>query len=114
MALTEKGQVTTTHNNMRNETLVHFIPKEVLWQHLSLLLAAGCFVISICIQQMYTWTVCVCARPLLLISMAVFFDLASFQSHMCANFEEIEKDSFRARKIEDDKPILLVMRSPCC
>ena len=36
---------------------------------------------------------------------------ASFQSHMCANFEEIEKDSFRARKIEDDKPILLVMRS---
>ena len=30
---------------------------------------------------------------------------------MCANFEEIEKDSFRARKIEDDKPICLVMRS---
>ena len=24
---------------------------------------------------------------------------------------EIEKDSFRARRIEDDKPILLVMRS---
>lgn len=79
--------------------------------------AAGCWLL--CNFNLHTTNVhldcvCVCARPLLLISMAVFFDLASFQSHMCANFEEIEKDSFRARKIEDDKPILLVMRSPCC